>query len=212
MPVPADVPRPAAVASRPGGMGASPGRPERARRWVTPLRYPPGSARRTDRCSAGSTYRRSRTARCRPVPVDRARGRGQPDGLPLAGTPVGRFGVSVLRFDYHGTGDSTGNHRPRSGGRVDGGHRGCLDYLRSAGAARLHLVGTRLGATLAARAASEDGFVESLTLWYPWTKGSQFLRYQRALRRLYAVSDDPSRATAPPRSPGSSSTPMSPPI
>ena len=35
--------------------------------------------------------------------------------------------------------------------------------------------------------------VASLTLWYPWTKGSQFVRYQRALRRLYAVGDGPRR-------------------
>ena len=41
------------------------------------------------------------------------------------------------------------------------------------------------------RAAERDGDIASLALWYPWSKGSQFLRYQRALRRMYAVSDDP---------------------
>jgi dienelactone hydrolase len=101
-------------------------------------------------------------------------------------------GCAVLRFDYHGTGDSTGFLTdPDRVVEWMADIAGSLGYLRTAGATRLHLVGARLGAALAARAASEDGCVESLTMWYPWTKGSQFLRYQRALRRLYAVSDDP---------------------
>jgi len=101
-------------------------------------------------------------------------------------------GCTVLRFDYHGTGDSTGVlTEPDRMAEWMADIGGCLDYLRQAGASRLHLVGARLGATLAAQAASDQGGVDSLTLWYPWTKGSQFVRYQRALRRMYAVSDDP---------------------
>ncbi len=42
---------------------------------------------------------------------------------------------------------------------------------------------------LAARAAPGCGPLDSLTLWYPWTRGGQFLRYQRALRRMYATGD-----------------------
>jgi alpha-beta hydrolase superfamily lysophospholipase len=97
-------------------------------------------------------------------------------------------GCAVLRFDYHGTGDSTGLLDDPE--RLDewlADVAAGLAYLRASGATLMHLVGTRLGATLAARAASQDGNVESLTLWYPWTKGSQFLRYQRALRRMYAI-------------------------
>jgi len=101
-------------------------------------------------------------------------------------------GCTVLRFDYHGTGDSTGflDDPGRLDEWMDDIAAG-LSYLRAAGASRLHLVGTRLGAALAVRASAAEDDIESLTLWYPWTKGSQFLRYQRALRRLYAVSDDP---------------------
>jgi len=99
-------------------------------------------------------------------------------------------GCAVLRFDYRGTGDSSGSLSDP--GRLeewtDDIHE-CAAYLRAAGASCIHLVGARLGATLAAHAASAGGDVSSLTLWYPWTKGSQFLRYQRAIRRLYAVSD-----------------------
>jgi dienelactone hydrolase len=102
-------------------------------------------------------------------------------------------GCTVLRFDYHGTGDSTGSlddpdRLDEWMSDIDTG----LAYLVDAGASRLHLVGARLGATLAARAASGRDDLASLTLWYPWTKGSQFVRYQRALRRMYAVDDDPS--------------------
>lgn len=99
-------------------------------------------------------------------------------------------GCAVVRLDYHGTGDSTGGLDDP--GRVDewiADIGAALDYLRACGATSTHLVGARFGATLAARAASEDGDVESVTLWYPWSKGSQFLRYQRALRRMYATDD-----------------------
>jgi alpha-beta hydrolase superfamily lysophospholipase len=104
--------------------------------------------------------------------------------------PLVDAGCTVLRFDYRGTGDSSG--MLTDPGRLDewtADIAECLSYLRGAGATRTHLVGARLGATLAAHAASALGGVASLTLWYPWTKGSQFLRYQRAIRRLYAVSD-----------------------
>jgi dienelactone hydrolase len=99
-------------------------------------------------------------------------------------------GCGVLRFDYHGTGDSTGClGDPDRVAEWMADVRAALDYLRAAGATSVHLVGARLGAALAARAASEDGAVESLALWYPWTKGGQFLRYQRALRRMYATDE-----------------------
>ncbi|MGA2837211.1 MAG: hypothetical protein ABSF84_11495 [Acidimicrobiales bacterium] len=100
-------------------------------------------------------------------------------------------GCVVLRFDYHGTGDSTGLlSEPGRLSEWIADIAAGMAFLRAAGVTRMHLVGARLGAALAARAAAEDGDLESLTLWYPWTRGSQFLRYQRALRRLYAVGDD----------------------
>jgi len=112
-------------------------------------------------------------------------------------------GCLVLRFDYHGTGDSTGElDDPGRLAEWMADIAACLTYLRDAGATSTHLVGARLGATLAARAAATDGHVASLTLWYPWTKGSQFLRYQRALRRLYAVGDTGERTDGGTEIPG----------
>jgi len=112
-------------------------------------------------------------------------------------------GCTVLRFDYHGTGDSTGSLTDPD--RLDEWLADVgegLSYLRASGATTVHLVGVRLGAAIAARAASVAGSVDSLTLWYPWTKGSQFVRYQRALRRMYAVSDDPDQGDGSTEIPG----------
>ena len=112
-------------------------------------------------------------------------------------------GCAVLRLDYDGTGDSAGrltdpDRLAAWTASIDCG----LDFLRDAGAVRLHLVGARLGATLAAKAAAGRDDVASLVLWYPWTKGSQFVRYQRALRRLYAVGDAPDAADGSTEIPG----------
>ena len=101
-------------------------------------------------------------------------------------------GCTVLRFDYDGTGDSAGlmSDPGRMAAFLDS-IAAAVAYLREAGVTQVHLVGARLGATFAVRAAERDGGIASLALWYPWAKGSQFLRYQRALRRLYADADDP---------------------
>jgi len=100
-------------------------------------------------------------------------------------------GCTVLRFDYDGTGDSVGSFTDPD--RVESwvvSIRDGLDLLALNGVDRLHVVGMRLGATLAARAVSGDGRVRSLTLWYPWATGRQFLRYQRSLRRLLPFGAD----------------------
>jgi dienelactone hydrolase len=102
-------------------------------------------------------------------------------------------GCTVLRFDYDGTGDSVGGqHDPGRVAAWEASIGEAVALLRASGCTAVHLVGARLGAALAARAASADGEVSSLTCWYPTWSGSQFLRYQRALRRLYGM--DGSRA------------------
>ena len=112
-------------------------------------------------------------------------------------------GCTVLRFDYHGTGDSTGSLTDPDllDSWISDVGEG-LAYVRAAGATSAHLVGARLGAAIAARVASDLGTVDSLTLWYPWTKGSQYLRYQRALRRMYGASDSPDLADGSTEIPG----------
>jgi alpha/beta superfamily hydrolase len=95
-------------------------------------------------------------------------------------------GCIVVRFDYDGTGDSAGTLADP--GRVDawlGSIREAVALAREAGAGTVDLVGIRLGAALAAYAASDDGAIRSLTSWYPMRKGSHYVRYQQGLRRLY---------------------------
>jgi len=110
-------------------------------------------------------------------------------------TALAATGCTVLRFDYDGTGDSAGllSDPGRMAAWLDS-IAAAIAYLRESGATQIHLVGARLGAAFAVRAAERDGDIASLALWYPWSKGSQFLRYQRALRRMYAISDDPTSA------------------
>lgn len=92
----------------------------------------------------------------------------------------------VLRFDYHGGGDSAGEP---GDARVEGwleDTTAALDEIReAAGSARVALVGLRLGATLAALAARRAGGVEALVLWDPVTEGAAYLRELRAAHRAW---------------------------
>jgi pimeloyl-ACP methyl ester carboxylesterase len=90
-------------------------------------------------------------------------------------------GFDVVRFDYHGTGDSAGGDA--DAGRVpawlDSIASAVAELKRRSGVSRIALFGVRLGATLAAQAASQLGGVESLVMWAPCT-GRSFVRELRA--------------------------------
>jgi pimeloyl-ACP methyl ester carboxylesterase len=95
-------------------------------------------------------------------------------------------GFHVLRFDYHGGGDSAGEPGEA---RVEGwleDTTAALDEVReAAGSARVALVGLRLGATLATLTARQSGGVEALVLWDPVTEGATYLRELRAAHRAW---------------------------
>lgn len=87
-------------------------------------------------------------------------------------------GFHVLRFDYHGTGDSDGD-------MTDADLTGWQDDIATAveelqdmtGARRVALIGLRLGATLAAQASVRlRKQVESLVLWDPVVRGDEYLQ------------------------------------
>ncbi len=94
-------------------------------------------------------------------------------------------GITAIRFDYDGTGDSAGTgDDPR---RIDAalasiGH--AVDLARRVGDGPLALVGMRMGALLAACAAEACGSVAGLVLWDPCDSGREFLREQSALFRI----------------------------
>jgi alpha-beta hydrolase superfamily lysophospholipase len=87
-------------------------------------------------------------------------------------------GFDVLRFDYHGTGDSAGGDAdPDRVAAWLGSITAAAATLRAAsGCTQLALFGVRMGATLAARAAQQMGGIDSLVLWAPCVGGRAFLR------------------------------------
>jgi alpha-beta hydrolase superfamily lysophospholipase len=109
-------------------------------------------------------------------------------------------GLPALRFDYHGTGDSSG--RPGDPGRV----QAWIDSVRSAisevrarsGVRRVALFGVGFGAALAAIAATEEGGVDFWIGWAPAVSGRSYVRELRAARML-----ESSRAPASKRTDGS---------
>jgi len=94
-------------------------------------------------------------------------------------------GIAVVRFDYDGTGDSFG--ATDDPGRVEAwlsSVAAAIDVLRRSGVAQVGLVGMRIGALLAAEAATRDGAVDQLVLWDPCASGKAFVSEQRALASL----------------------------
>lgn len=105
-------------------------------------------------------------------------------------------GLPTLRFDYLGTGDSTGDSL--KAGQVDAwlqSVRGAVRFLHKETAIeKLTLVGFRFGAALAIACAEQLGGVDSLVLLAPVTSGRAFRRELSILARLRqsGVAGDPS--------------------
>ena len=95
-------------------------------------------------------------------------------------------GFAVIRFDYHGTGDSIGSDADPD--RV-AAWLACIgaaldEVARLGGVSRLAVFGVRIGATLAVKVASERGGVDSMVLWAPCPTGRAFVRELRAAGTL----------------------------
>jgi alpha/beta superfamily hydrolase len=105
-------------------------------------------------------------------------------------------GFPALRFDYHGTGDSSGKDEDRA--RVDAwleSIRVAIQQLKdTSGCTNVGLVGLRIGATLASVIA-EELELECLILWAPCVHGKKYIREMAFLDRADVktperVSDD----------------------
>ncbi len=91
-------------------------------------------------------------------------------------------GVAALRFDYGGTGDSTGSWDEPD--RLDDWVASvdeALLFARRGHGGPVALVGMRMGALLAAEALARGAKVEGLVLWDPCASGRDFLRVERIL-------------------------------
>lgn len=102
-------------------------------------------------------------------------------------TQLERAGYAALRFDYSGTGDSLGEAADATLAAWLADIGAAAERLRAAsGAARVAIVGLRLGATLAALAAARgDVRPRHLLLWDPVIDGAAYLREQAAQHRAY---------------------------
>ena len=94
-------------------------------------------------------------------------------------------GFPVLRFDYHGTGDSPGTDLDDARvaawlATIDD----AIALMRESGVASVALFGMRAGGTFAAAAAARRGDVAALALVAPCASGSAFLRELRAMHKL----------------------------
>jgi pimeloyl-ACP methyl ester carboxylesterase len=112
-------------------------------------------------------------------------------------------GFHVLRFDYHGTGDSSGrSDEPNRLRAWLDSIRAAVDELRAiAGVTGIDLFGVRLGATLAALAAGECRDIRGLVLWAPFVSGRAYVRELRALQMIKDGSGQGGQAPASPCEP-----------
>jgi alpha-beta hydrolase superfamily lysophospholipase len=115
---------------------------------------------------------------------------------------LARRGFVVLRFDYDGTGDSSGhlNDPARDRAWVNSVREGC-ELLSSMGLTSISGVGLRLGATLLGVAADQrNAQFTSMVLWDPCESGRSYLRELIALEGLrrenYEISSDGSVETS----------------
>ena len=117
---------------------------------------------------------------------------------------LSRAGFGVLRFDFHGTGDSAGDERGlgRPGAPADDRIAAWLDDVRAAlaelrartGPGPVAIVGLRLGATLALCAGDE---VDSVVLWGPFARGAAYHTESTRLYKMHKMLEPQSFSGGP---------------
>jgi exosortase A-associated hydrolase 2 len=122
------------------------------------------------------------------------------------------MGFLALRFDYYGTGDSSGREEDGSPDQWLDDIDAALVEAREVGdGRRICLVGLRLGATLAALACLRHNDIDRLVLWDPIVHGRSYLaelvqRHQavvaeRPKPREYRITDPPTELLGTPVTP-----------
>lgn len=98
-------------------------------------------------------------------------------GLRHLADEIARSGMPTLRFDWHGTGDATGDDADPDRCSVwQSNVRTAIRWMKyEFGCASVSVVGLRLGAMLAALATGDEE-IENLVLWAPVTNGRGFVR------------------------------------
>lgn len=96
-------------------------------------------------------------------------------------------GYATLRFDYSGTGDSSGEAADCTVENwLDDLEAAIGELRRQSGSSRVVLVGLRFGATLAALCAQREHLrVAQLVLWDPVVRGDHYLQELAGMHRAY---------------------------
>ncbi|MCS6863090.1 MAG: alpha/beta hydrolase, partial [Abditibacteriales bacterium] len=103
-----------------------------------------------------------------------------------AARALAQVGYAVLRFHYRGCGDSEGEFEEFTLEDWRQDIHAALHFVRSR-ASSLHLLGLRLGATLAAQVAEERDDVHRLILWEPIVNGRRYVAQNLLRKRLRAA-------------------------
>jgi exosortase A-associated hydrolase 2 len=86
-------------------------------------------------------------------------------------------GHPVLRFDYRGNGDSSGEFSDSSlAGAIADVRSAIAEVRRQCQADSVHLLGLRLGATIAALVAAQERDVDRLVMWAPIVDGGAYMQ------------------------------------
>jgi pimeloyl-ACP methyl ester carboxylesterase len=106
-------------------------------------------------------------------------------------------GIPVLRFDWHGTGDSAGSDAdPVRRATWHNNVREVVAWMRRhLDCRKVSVVGLRMGAMVAVEALDADA-CDNLVLWAPVSCGKAFMRQMRAIEHLAESRARPSYAAA----------------
>lgn len=112
---------------------------------------------------------------------------------------LAKAGFWVLRFDFHGTGDSSGAETDP--GRVEAWLQDVglaeRELRERSGVSDVALVGLRLGGTVAAAARAVQGEVDDLVLWNPYPGGAAFVSEVTKLDKMHRMLEPRSFASEP---------------
>jgi amino acid adenylation domain-containing protein len=105
----------------------------------------------------------------------------------LVCSQLARAGFPVLRFDYHGTGDSSGNVQAGQFETwIDDIELAANELKKISGVNNLFVAGLRVGATLAVETLVRSGIkVEGCVLWDPVVSGNEYLDQLEQMHTLF---------------------------